>query len=456
MARLARMRVCVLFVAVLGASVGRASAAEFLVSPDGKPSGDGSKARPWDLGTALAHPASVRPGDTIWLLGGKYVGGFESRLKGTAAAPITVRQAPGMRATIDGVGEKNTLFTVSGEWTRYWGFEVMSSNPKRQTQTPGSAPPESNRGGVNATGSNLAFINLVVHDGSSGFGFWSSGEGGEIYGCIIYNNGWEAPDRGHGHAVYAQNRIGTKRLVDNVMFNQFCYGIHAYGSSRAFINGFHVEGNVSFNNGAAKSPTSLHPCILVGGGSPSERIEVIENYTYSTGYGAAAMQLGYGANNKDAVVKDNYFVGPTSIRKWEKVALTGNTFIGTGTPVTVDPPVADPRTSNVIVSGRPQGVKVAVRPNAYEPGRAHVIVYNWDRRPAVDVDLSKVLKTGAKFKVASAQDFFGEPVLAGKYDGKPVRLPMKEYRAVPPVGKETYVPPATGPEFNVFVVLPGE
>ena len=456
MARLARMRVCVLFVAVLGASVGRASAAEFLVSPDGKPSGDGSRARPWDLATALAHPASVRPGDTIWLLGGKYVGGFESRLKGAAAAPITVRQAPGMRATIDGVGEKNTLLTVSGEWTRYWGFEVMSSNPKRQAQTPGSAPPESNRGGVNATGSNLAFINLVVHDGSSGFGFWSSGEGGEIYGCIIYNNGWEAPDRGHGHAVYAQNRIGTKRLVDNVMFNQFCYGIHAYGSSRAFINGFHVEGNVSFNNGAAKSPTSLHPCILVGGGSPSERIEVIENYTYSTGYGAAAMQLGYGAANKDAVVKDNYFVGPTSIRKWEKVALTGNTFIGTGTPVTVAPPVADPRTSNVIVSGRPQGVKVAVRPNAYEPGRAHVIVYNWDRRPAVDVDLSKVLKTGAKFKVASAQDFFGEPVLAGKYDGKPVRLPMKEYRAVPPVGKETYVPPATGPEFNVFVVLPGE
>ena len=429
-------------------------AAEYFVSPAGTPGGDGSKARAWDLQTALAQPAAVKPGDKIWLLGGKYVGAFESRLKGASAAPITVRQAPGERATIDCVSEKSALFSVSGEWTRYWGFEVMSSNPKRRTETTGSAPAEINRGGVNCQGANVSFINLAVHDGSNGFGFWSGGEGGEIYGCIIYNNGWEAPDRGHGHAIYAQNRTGTKRLVDNVMFNQFCYGVHAYGSSRAFLSGFRVEGNVSFNNGAAKNPASLAPAILVGGGSPSERIEVIANCTYSTGYGGAALQLGYGASNKDAVVKDNYFVGGVSMRKWEKLAVTGNTFIG-GAPQ-VDAAAGDWRASNTLVAGRPTGVKVIVRPNVYEPGRANVIVYNWDKQSAVDVDLSKVLKVGVKFRIVSAQDFFGEPVLAGAYDGKPVRLPMKEYRAVPPIGKEQYVPPATGPEFNVFVVLPGE
>jgi hypothetical protein len=439
---------------VLAGAAANVLAAEFYVSPSGTPGGDGSKARPWNLATALAHPAAVKPGDTIWLLGGTYVGAFDSRLKGTAAAPITVRQAPGERATIDGGSGKSTLFSVGGEWTRYWGFEVTCSNPQRETRNTGSAPADVNRGGVNCQGSNISFINLAVHDGSCGFGFWSNGEGGEIYGCIIYNNGWEAPDRGHGHAIYTQNKTGTKRLVDNVMFNQFCYGIHAYGSSRAFLVGFRVEGNVSFNNGAAKSPTSLAPAILVGGGSPSERIEVIENYTYSTGYGGAALQLGYGAANKDAVVKDNYFVGGVSLRKWEKLTVAGNTFIGG--PPQVEPSAGDWRASNTVVAGRPTGVKVVVRPNAYEPGRVNVVVYNWDKKDAVEADLSKVLKAGARFKIVSAQDFFGEPVLDGRYDGKPVRLPMKEYRAVPPIGKEKYVPPATGPEFNVFVVLPGE
>jgi hypothetical protein len=33
---------------------------------------------------------------------------------------------------------------------------------------------------------------------------------------------------------------------------------------------------------------------------------------------------------------------------------------------------------------------------------------------------------------------------------------MKDYRAPPPVGKPDYVAPATGPEFNVFVLLPAE
>ncbi|MBM4018629.1 MAG: hypothetical protein FJ288_09935 [Planctomycetes bacterium] len=446
------------FAAVLAAAHA-AAGAEFYVAPDGRAGGDGSKSRPWDLATALAHPAAVKPGDTIWLQGGTYRGGFTSQLKGTAEAPVTVRQAPGARATIDCVGGdpgKQVFFTVQGAHARYWGFEVTSSNPKRRTETTGSHPEEISRGGVNSFGQNVAFINLAVHDCSNGFGFWSNGEGGEIYGCIIYNNGWDAPDRGHGHAIYAQNQRGTKRLADNVIFNQFCYGVHAYGSSKAFINHFRVVGNVSFNNGAAKGPTSLAPAILVGGGSPSEDIEVAENFTYSTGLGAASLQLGYGANNKDAAVRDNFFVGPASMRKWERLAVAGNTFIAPQTPVAVEPPGADLAAVNTIFKGRPGGLKVAVRPNKYEPGRGHVIVYNWDKKPEVEADLSAVLKPGARFRVTSAQDFFGEPVLEGTYDGKSVRLPMKDYRAPPPVGRPDYVPPATGPEFNVFVVLSAE
>ena len=45
------------------------------VSPSGSPSGTGSISSPWDIVTALAQPAAVRPGDTIWVRAGKYGGG---------------------------------------------------------------------------------------------------------------------------------------------------------------------------------------------------------------------------------------------------------------------------------------------------------------------------------------------------------------------------------------------
>ena len=481
---------------------GTSLAGEHFVSPDGKPDGAGTKDSPWNLATALAGAkGKVQPGDTVWLLGGTYKGTFQSTLKGLKDAPIIVRGVAGQRVTIDCQPPegKNTScqFIVLGEWAVFRDFEVMHSGKTRFTKETGSSPKDINRGRANCLGANIKFINLVVHDCDEGFGFWSNGEGGEIYGCIVYNNGWDAPDRGHGHAIYTQNKTGIKRLVDNIMFNQFSYGIHAYGSEKAFINGFHIEGNVSFNNGAAKGVDSRNPGILVGGGSPSENITVIGNYTYCTGYSGTSLMLGYGAQNKDAVVKDNYFVGPASVRRWGKLTLTGNTFISPGAVLSLELPKEgglgqyemDKNTYVRMTGGAkpfglienkqdrggdfaqwqkdtqldrnstfqpaaPTGVKVFVRANQHEPGRANVIVYNWDRKDSVEVDLKDSLKPGAKYRVVSAQDFYGPAVAEGTYDGRPVRLPMKDYRAPSPIGKEDYQPPATGPEFNVFVVVP--
>src|SRR6185503_14213734 len=76
----------------------------FHVAVNGTPAGDGSAASPWDLPTALLHPPSVQPGDTIWLHGGVYKGAFVAKLDGADAMPITVRSYPGEWATLDGNG----------------------------------------------------------------------------------------------------------------------------------------------------------------------------------------------------------------------------------------------------------------------------------------------------------------------------------------------------------------
>jgi hypothetical protein len=74
----------------------------FYVAPEGSPTGDGTIDRPWDLQTALNQPSPVRPGSTIYLRGGTYVGKFVSDLTGSAVSPITVRSYPGEWAKIDG------------------------------------------------------------------------------------------------------------------------------------------------------------------------------------------------------------------------------------------------------------------------------------------------------------------------------------------------------------------
>jgi len=94
-----RVSSLMLFVVLFAVSV---LAADFYVAVNGTPSGDGSLGKPWDLQTALNQPASLQPGDTIWLRGGTYVGRFTSVLTGLPSSVYTVRAYPGESPKIDG------------------------------------------------------------------------------------------------------------------------------------------------------------------------------------------------------------------------------------------------------------------------------------------------------------------------------------------------------------------
>src|ERR1700739_2593919 len=55
------------------------AAPTFFVSQTGSASRGGSFTNPWDLATALAGPAAVTPGSTIWLRGGLYTNPVDPR-----------------------------------------------------------------------------------------------------------------------------------------------------------------------------------------------------------------------------------------------------------------------------------------------------------------------------------------------------------------------------------------
>ncbi|MCR4412061.1 MAG: hypothetical protein NUV77_06495, partial [Thermoguttaceae bacterium] len=204
-----------------------ATAASWYVAPGGKPDGAGTKESPWDPASALGGKQRIAPGDTIWIAAGTYkhpnrkLGspGYEVRLAGQEGKPIHVRGAPGQRVTID--GGLSVVAPSTHVWIR--DLEILVSENftmPRTVKEPGSHPADYGRpwGGLNVhAGAGSKYINLVIHDNAQGVSFWSGATDSELHGCILYDNGWKAPDRGHGHAIYTQNQSGVKTISDCIM-----------------------------------------------------------------------------------------------------------------------------------------------------------------------------------------------------------------------------------------------
>jgi hypothetical protein len=471
-------------------------AAEFHASPAGSAKGFGTREQPWDLATALSTDSKVKPGDTLWLHAGTYVGGFTSQLAGTKEQPIVVRGEPNKRVIINARprdARDNALFAIEGSDVIFRDFEMTCSDPMRETKIAGSWPEDIRRGNFHVKGSRISLVNLVVHDLASGFGFWAEGEGGEISGCLIYNNGWQGPDRAHGHAIYAQNAKGTKKLKENIIFHQFGYGIHVYGSEKASLKGFEIDGNICFENGALAKSNDHTPGIMIGGASPAERIAIRDNVVFGGG-----IRLGYswGTTSEDVVCTGNYCEGLV-VRDFRKAVVSRNTIVAHSSAVILEGEgklqtsghqwsendffITDGRWGDFAIvengksrglsweewrqqsglagkstftKGSPKDVRILIQPNSYESGRANIAVLNPAGQAEVDLDLSGVLKLGQKFRIVSAKDFFGPAVAEGTYEEKPVRLPMRAVTPPPPVGMLGAKLPVTEPKFAAFVLLP--
>jgi hypothetical protein len=371
-----------------------------------------------------------------------------------------VRQYPGERATLDGnvnplvLGSNKHVLTVNGAYTWYWGFEVTDSNPNRYNPTPGSNPVDVRNPGVGVWGPGTKIINLVIHDTGQGMSPTSVAKDSEYYGNIIYYNGWKAPDRGHGHGIYAQNGSGGSKLIKhNVMFDQFGgYGIHAYGSKLAAFQNSTVAENVAIRDG-----------ILIGGsgGFKISGSQLVGNYTWEAG-----AVVGYYSQDYDPfLAKNNYLVNrsadtftPPALIEGARTGftLTGNTIVGylDGFKASNYPDNTYYLSTSHGVGPVPAANHVAILPNAYEPGRATVVVYNWEGSATQAVDLTGVVSPGAAYEIRNVRNFLGSPVASGVFSGASVLLPLTDVPAAVPAGDTA--PPDWPGGFQSFVVLPPE
>lgn len=466
---------------------------------------------PSSTSLTLSDASSIPEGADVLIDGemikvfGKKGNTFTDLVRGASGGGQAASHASGAKAVLGG-----SVLGIFGADTIYRDLEIMNSWPERDETQSGISLDLARGEGISVRGPRIKIINTIIHDNVNGIGSWSQAPDNEVYGNVIYNNGWlVGPQNPHGHGMYLENASGYKRILDNIILNSFNLGTQAFGVTGPFVGG-RFEGNVYSNNGSPTGRDSEWRTINLLIGTQSQAIpsvDVIDNYFYyPSNVSGTNLKLGYGVpDNGRLTMTGNSVMGggqQVQMKDWINATVTGNTFYSSNERIILlnRPAGGDydwnrnryysqARPENCIGGNRrasfglnsEQGgcggpidfnewkaasgfdskstyseskpvSSVIIRVNQYEPGRANIIVYNWDLKSTINVDVSSVIRPGTSFEIRNAQDYSGEPVFTGTYDGKSIALPMTQSSVARPIGYD-FTPQFTGPEFNVFVLI---
>jgi hypothetical protein len=322
----------------------------------------------WTSSLGVALPSLGSPSDTVTVvlsndvgypegtkiivgreqiyLGGKQSDGvtWKNSGRGNSATPIAAHNA----GEVVYNGEKT--ITVNGSYTYYRDFEVFNSLPIRSYDFPWTGVASVVRGSgifVNPS-TGLKFVNLVLHDNQEAIYLVTGAIDAEVYGCIIFNNGFVDWDRGHGQGLYMANDTGQKKVRNVLSFNNFSDGMKAYAESGSVKN-FLYEHIISFNNGApstfpgnhgnngaALTSTHRDGNMFAGTGSslqPVVNVQVDDCYLYfpfDAKPEGGNLSFGYqGRNSTGIEIINSRIMGGNNtlvLNRILGITMTGNTF----------------------------------------------------------------------------------------------------------------------------------
>ena len=441
------------------------------VAPNGAPENPGTAEAPLDLAAALSDKAPLKPGMVVWLKGGTYRGPFEKAAApcGAPGKPIIYRAMPGERVVLSVPAAERTVLTTRGDHVWFWGLEITAD----------TEPPTVRGDAVKvAGGDGLKLINLHIHNtpNRSGIGGWNVGNDQEFYGCVVTRVGRQS--NAYAHGIYTQNtkKHTVKRITDCLFYDTYGFGVHCYGSDPALAN-YRFEGVGAWRNALPEGSEKPVVNFLVGGKKDQDNMIARDCFTHFPAQGRIKRGADFGyiaKHNGDLLLERNVFVGGTPavhVVNWQRPMVRGNRIasphglvhhvvakgedasgwdanayfaMGVAKPFSTNAnpykwrnmpssalydfatwQKASGRDATTTYSeGRPTENWVIVRPNRYEPGRGHVIVYNWTGAKTVAVPLDKILTPGASFRIMDLHDLGGDPVLQGRYENRPVVLPV--------------------------------
>jgi hypothetical protein len=419
------MKKILFYTALLWANIALAQYTEWHVAVNGTATGLGTQASPWDLQTALNKPDTViKPGDTVWLHGGIYVGRFVSNLKGNASDYITVSSYPGEWAIIDGntptiayveefyspispcstgtnlpppSGEEEEepieepmvlervasviedeesihILNVKGGFVTYKNFEITCFGQINRILNECQPNPgfeklvgiQHNPLDTEISTSKCKFQNLVIRNiPGSAIGSWKYASDTEIYGCILYNNGYILYDDrncnvgnndfsifGKGTGIYMQNATESTRLIENnFIFNNYDSGVLLWSANETptfdYLQNFKIQDNILFNNGnpgrkhnLISQPTSFggdsKPNLIIDSYSSNSfceptNVEVYDNVFYLNSRSSYISGLRV-ANAENIDIRRNYFFKGTCLGNFSRfnqnITFKENFYLG--------------------------------------------------------------------------------------------------------------------------------
>jgi hypothetical protein len=486
----------------------------------------------WDIRSALAGPPELEPGDTIKLKDSSTFDATASTINVslvcTALNPCVVRPETlssfPPAAKIDGTGltPANGIVTLlpSSRYVAFQGIEVYAANSSRISAQSGSNPTDIPiASGIVNLGNNNAIINNYVHDvNGNGMTDESTPQNSRVEGNIFRNNGWQGPDRGHGHQMYIQSLAGQSKVIkNNYGDNSFGYCVHAFTTVGSLYN-LTISGNICNESGRPSqvyggAGAGLSPNVYVGPAAPANNILVTGNHGYFRSTSGANFLLGgstQSVRNIDLTLTNNIIVGgqdALSLSNWEAVTMTGNKIYSTGEAfggvfTTWYRVASVPTSANWTVNtnsyynqtslsgGLRFGFKttnsalnystyktdtgfdatgssetiglmpdqVTVTPNTDVSGRAIITVENLSGASSKSVNLSSIgIVSGQGFKIYNLQNPTGAAIVDSTYAGVNITLPLTDTTFVPPTGFTPYSASmtSTAPTKMDFLVIPG-
>ncbi len=367
------------------------------------------------------------------------------KLHGTATQRITVCPAPGAHPRINGgfnIGEMEDYgggpVLYPSDYTDFHDIEIavdgwMGNVVSSQTGPWPSDVPSPMGGMCFRVGTGNRMYNCVVHANSEGCSSEIQSIGDVIYGNTFYANGWNAPDRGHGHCAYLQNQEPNKVFSFNYLATRYAgqLACQAYGTGGTYIDHFYIEDNVGVSGDE----------ILLGGGAAVNDGHMNRNISngvpISVGY-----ELNQVATNDNCEITNNYLVGAKLLLWWiQDYTLSGNTLVNGQTWIYAphgDP--CHPTVTNGIST--PSTPAVFVKQNQFDAARGWLVIFDYNLASNVSVNLSPIVGPGGSFKLITPTNYYGTPYFQGTTDSS--------NNVSIPIGLD----PNTGqrPVFNVWLI----
>ncbi len=477
----------------------------FYISTKGKEGNNGTKEHP--LPFKYLEQKKNHAGDVFIVLEGRYPGHWITEIYGTEQNPVIIKSESWLAADLvgtkgDGVRQRKIL-TINGHYSWFQGFEIYDDEAKNRIKNNGADYYFSD--GVHQYGKGSKVINCVAHDVIIGFSSWSTAIGGEIYGCIAYNIGYNDMDsgranKGHGHGFYVQNRKGHqvyKKLQLNIVWGTASEGFQCY-TQKGNIEYFDFESNLAFNLIGLNQTQKKGRGYILGGYKPLTALKFVGNHTYKTsaqfGYGTFVPNITYGAS-----ISNNYFsYSRITIYEFHDMIDFGNNHIITNKEIffayqakeevqktwdwpfknniiytpkgedyskvgiqrrgvggTVYLAIKDSpwkKLNNTMFSERPKS-RAFVYKNKHDSTRANVYIYNYGWKDNFRISLKQFAKAGDLIEIRDVENI-NKVLYKGKYDGKVMSFPMNSSTLAKASGNIPFAHAKHTPkEFNAFVIF---